>query len=85
MNILFVATNVDGHYGGSERYVSVLSNALVKQGHKVAVICSGGPIVKYLDKKVDVESVGPIIDTSVQETNRLVVAIEKISNKRGID
>ena len=89
MNILFVVTNVNGHYGGSERYVSVLSNALVEQGHQVAVICSGGPMAKHLDKKVIVESVGPIIDTPIdtpiQETNRLVSAIERVSKKHKID
>ena len=85
MNILFVVTNEIGNYGGSERYVSVLSNALVEKGHKVAVICSGGPLVQYLDKKVIVKSVGPVIGASVRERNNLAVVIERIVNKHKIE
>jgi len=85
MNILFVVTNEIGNYGGSERYVSVLSNALVEKGHKVAVVCSGGPLVKYLDKKVIVKSVGPVIGASIIERNKLAVVIERIVNEHKIE
>ena len=85
MNILFVVVNNCLNYGGSERYVNVLSNTLAEKGHDVTIISSGGPIVKYLNKKINHEKIGPVTSTSKQDKSKIVKSIEEVCSRRRID
>ncbi len=83
MNILFVIDKLI--YGGSERYVNLLSNALVEEGHNVFVISTGGPIVSELNKKVIHEKVDSIPGTSKEDRVKTAKSIETICKNNQID
>lgn len=84
MNLLFVINN-SINYGGAERYVSVLANALVKGGFRVVVIACDGPITKYLDRKIIHEKIEPMKGISKQDQLKIAKVIEKVCKKHDID
>ncbi len=83
MNILFVIDKFI--YGGSERYVNMLSNALVEKGYGVVVMSSGGPFVSKLNKKVVHKKVMSIAGTSREDKLKTASYIEKFSHDYAID
>lgn len=83
MNILFVINSLN--YGGAERYVSVLSHALVEQGDKVVIISTGGALVEQLNKKVSHRKVDSIPDSSRDGLIKTARSIEIICKSNQID
>ncbi len=83
MNILFVIDRFI--YGGSERYVSMLSNALVEKNHGVVIMSCGGPVVKELNKKVIHKKVTSIAGTSKADMTKTANYIEKLCQEYEID
>lgn len=83
MNILFVIDKLI--YGGSERYVNMLSDALVEKGYGVVIMSSGGPIVSELNKKVIHKKVTSIAGTSKADMTKTANYIEKLCQEYKID
>ena len=83
MNILFVINSLK--YGGAERYVNVLSNALVEEGNKVIVISTGGALVEQLNKKVIHKKVDSVPDDSKSGLIKTARSIETICKNNQID
>ena len=83
MNILFVINSLNN--GGAERYVNVLSDALVEEGNKVIVISTGGALVGQLNKKVTHNKVVSLLSTSKVNQVKTARFIEKICKNNQID
>lgn len=83
MNILFVINSLN--YGGAERYVNVLSDALAEEGNKVIVISTGGAIVTQLNKKVVHKKVDTVGDSSKDGLIKTARSIESICKNNQID
>ena len=83
MNILFVINSLN--YGGAERYVNVLSSALVERGDKVIIISTGGTTVNQLNKKVIHKKVDTVGDSSKDGLIKTARSIESICKNNQID
>ena len=83
MNILFVINSLN--YGGAERYVNVLSDALVKEGNNVTVISAGGVTVNQLNKKVIHKKVDSMSGASKADLIKTARSIESICKNNQID
>lgn len=83
MNVLMVTNGFI--YGGAQRYVTLLANALAEEGNKVLVISSGGPSVKRLHKRAIHKVVDSIPKTSKSGIMETAKVIEDICLKEKID
>jgi|GEM_PF-1491884 len=83
MNILFVLNN-SVNYGGAERYVSNLSNALARKGDKVVVVSCTGPILKHLDSGIIHKKIDPS-EGNKQDVMKIAQVIEDACKKYKIN